>query len=76
MNKERRKQINDLYERLREINSELGTVREEEQEAYDNMPESIQESNQGDMAQETIAALEEAESEIESAMDCMSSAAE
>ncbi len=59
MNKLRRKRIAEaieLMERAREI---LETVAEEEQEAFDNMPESLQSSERGETMEENIYAIEE-----------------
>jgi len=42
-------------------------VRDEEQEAYDNMPESFQGGEKGEKAQECISAIEDAISSLEDA---------
>ena len=42
MNAARRKWIGNLYDRLDEIKTEIESVMEEEQEAYDNLPENFQ----------------------------------
>lgn len=47
MNKARRKVLSDLIERLGEILEALGTLSEEEQAAYDNLPESLQSGGRG-----------------------------
>lgn len=60
MNKIRRKEIAkaiELMELAREI---LESVRDEEQEAFDNMPESLQGSERGEAMEEYIYTLEEA----------------
>lgn len=54
MNKARRKALSDLIERLDEILEALGTLSEEEQAAYDNLPESLQSGERG-QAMETAA---------------------
>lgn len=59
MNKERRKRIEDLK-------SELETIRDEEQEYYDNMPENMQNGEKGDTAQSNVSSLEEAINNLES----------
>lgn len=59
MNKARRKELEkalDLIERGKDM---LEDIEAEEQEAFDNMPESLQESERGEHMQEIIDALEE-----------------
>ena len=67
MNKERRKrlerliaQLDIIREEIEEVRDEIFYIQEEEQESYDNMPESIQESDKGCTMQENIDELEEA----------------
>lgn len=58
MNKLRRKQIAeaiDLIEQAREI---LESVKDDEQEAFGNMPESLQSSERGEAMEEYIYTLE------------------
>ena len=59
MNKARRKEIEKaiaLIEQAREI---LEAVAEEEQEAFDNMPEGLQSSERGEYMEECIYNIEE-----------------
>lgn len=44
MNNKRRKEIEKLKSSLSEVKNKLQNLLDEEQEAFDNMPESIQES--------------------------------
>ncbi len=60
MNKQRRKAIGDIYDKLIDIQSDLESIRDEEQEAFDNLPESIQYSERGERMEEYISSLEEA----------------
>ena len=53
MNEERRK-------RLRAARDEIEAVKEEEQEAYDNLPESLQTGERGDAMENNISMLDEA----------------
>lgn len=61
--------INELIERFEEIKAEaidqLSEIRDEEQEAYDNLPESLQESERGENMQNCIDALEYFMSDLE-----------
>lgn len=58
MNKARRKWLEDIIGKLEEQKDELYQLYEEEQEAYDNMPESLQESERGQIASEFVDSLE------------------
>lgn len=66
MNEDRRKTLAKLQDRVNEIRSELETVISEEQEYYDNMPESFQSGEKGEKAQAAISAMEDAINELES----------
>ena len=60
MNKNRRNAISDIYDKLTDIQSDLECIRDEEQEAFDNLPESIQYSERGERMEEYISSLDEA----------------
>ena len=60
MNKNRRNAISDIYGKLIDIQSDHECIRDEEQEAFDNLPESIQYSERGERMEEYISSLEEA----------------
>lgn len=66
MNKTRRKQLEDLIEQLSEIKDSIEAVMEEEQEAFDNLPEGIQASERGEAMQENIDNLQTAADSLES----------
>jgi len=72
MNKQRRKDLDKVREYLEAANQPLADalgdlegIRDEEQEAFDNMPEGLQEADAGIRALEAIDALEEAISQVE-----------
>lgn len=58
MNAQRRKKLDEINGTLAEARAELETLRDEEQEYYDNMPESFQNGERGQKAQEAIDAME------------------
>lgn len=60
MNKARRKCIEDVQSRLEELKQEIEGILSGEQEAFDNMPESLQDCERGEAMQEAIEALESA----------------
>jgi flagellar biosynthesis chaperone FliJ len=68
MNAARRAAITEILVTLERAKSDLDTIRDEEQEYYDNMPESIQGGLKGDAAQEAISALENVISSLEDAV--------
>ena len=58
MNKQRRKWLEDIIGKLEEQKDELYNLQQEEQEAYDNMPENLQESERGQAVGECASDLE------------------
>lgn len=69
MNRERRQELLDVASSLAEAMDRLSEIREEEQEALDNMPEGLRCSNRGQSMQEAIDTMDEWGSEIESIKD-------
>ena len=69
MNKARREAISKVLDKLNEIGLDLSQVRDEEQEAYDNMPESLQNSEKGNMMEENIDVLDSAIYSLEEIYD-------
>ena len=74
MNNARRKQINAIVAKLQELNEEIENILGEEQDAFDSMPEGLQSSERGDMAQEAISQLESAS--LDDIISSLESAAE
>lgn len=60
MNAQGRKAIEKYMATLEVVKNNLENMRNEEEEKYDNMPECLQESEQGEAMQEVIEALETA----------------
>lgn len=85
MNKERRAAIAALIKsaesvkedfallagKIEGLKAEAESIRDEEQEYYDNMPESFQSGEKGQAAEEKISALDDAISEIETLIDTL-----
>jgi len=69
MNQSRRNQLRDIQQQLQDIYERLDILCNEEQEAYDNMPESIQDSARGDAAQSAIDILESVRDQVQEASD-------
>ena len=67
MNKLRRKQLSEIQDKMAELRDMIDMVLSEEQDAFDNLPESIQESERGEAMQAAIDAMESAMSSCEEA---------
>ena len=66
MNNERRKELDKAIAKLDDALALVEQVREDEQEARDNLPENMQDSERADLMDETIYELEEIEGELDS----------
>lgn len=69
MNKERRKSIERIVDKLNEIQADLTCVRNDEEEAYDNLPWGIQSSERGDAMHEAMDAMDDADGSLQEAID-------
>lgn len=76
MNADRRKRISTLISTIEQALSEIETLRDEEQDVYDNMPESIQGGEKGERAQAAADALGEAANDLESVKGNLETAGE
>lgn len=76
MNEKRRKLINGLVEKTRNLSLEVEKLKDEEQEYYDNMPEGLQNGEKGTAAYNAIESLNEAIGQLDEAADHLESAAE
>ena len=74
MNKLRRKNLEKLIESIEEIRADLETICEEEEEARDNIPESMQESEKYERADEACENLNSAIECFEELVDYIQSA--
>jgi hypothetical protein len=76
MNNPRRKALNKIKEQIEDLRMALEELLDEEQSAFDNMPESLQYSERGEKMEEGISALEDAVSNLEEATDNIDTAIE
>ncbi len=65
MNAQRRKKRDEAIEKLNEALAIIEEIKDEEDTAYENMPEGLQESERGEHLQENVDALESIYDEIE-----------
>ena len=82
MNQERRAKIEKLIDQvqtaafeMREFYNELTSLQEEEQEAFDNMPEGLQQAERGQSIEAISQALDQALSTLDDAINDVESAA-
>lgn len=74
MNNERRKRLAALSQQLAELKDEIQSVLDEEEEAFNNLPEGLQSGERGDAMQTDIASLDAAISALEEAGDQLTEA--
>ena len=65
MNKQRRKELEKAHELISQAMEIIESVRIEEQDALDNMPFSLQQSERGEQMQNYIDTLDELSSSLE-----------
>jgi len=71
MNNQRRKQLAEVIRSIEDARNLLETIKDEEQEAYDNMPESLQEGEKGSAMSEKIDSMESVFDDLERAVDSL-----
>ena len=71
MNNARRKAIEAVIDILTEQKEALEGIRDEEQECYDNLPESLQYAEKGEQMSENCDSLDTASSDLEDIIDLL-----
>lgn len=74
MNKARRKQLDEAISKLEDAKAIIDSVREEEQDAFDNMPENLQSTGRGEAMESAISNMEDAVNDIDSVIDYINEA--
>jgi len=74
MNKARRKRINSIIEQLENLKAQVDQLLEEEQEAYEALPESLQDGERGQAMQEATENLEGALGAFDEALEALQEA--
>ena len=74
MNKQRRKQIDAVRIKLTEIREKIDAIRDEEIEAMENLPESLQASDKGIIMQQVADLLEESGDDLATIDDTLGAA--
>ena len=65
MNKQRRSRLQKVIDQLEDLKAEVASICEEEQEAYDNMPEGLQDAERGQQIYENISNLEDRDGDFD-----------
>lgn len=76
MNKQQRKQIEAINAALCDLRSQIETLQSDEQDKYDNMPESIQGGDKGSKQEEVCGEIDSAADAITEVIDALERAAE
>lgn len=76
MNKQRRKELNEIINKLSELRDDLASLTSEEEECYDNMPENLQYSEKGEIIEAAVESLNDALDSIDNAIDSINEAIE
>lgn len=75
MNKVKRVRINKIVSELDLLLSKVEMLRDEEQYAFDNMPENLQDSSKGEILEEKIDQLDDATDYLSDAIESLKEAA-
>lgn len=75
MNKSRRDQIAKIKEALEELRGKIEDLQSEEQDAFDAMPESLQQSDRGQASEAAAEALQSAYDSADEAINYLEAAA-
>ena len=73
MNAARRKAISVIYDDLQSIKERIESIRDEEQEAHDNLPDSLQYGEKGEAMQESADTIDSAVSDIDQVLESLES---
>lgn len=69
MNKQRKQRFEEVVGSLEEAKDILGDIQQEEQEAFDNLPEGLQVSERGEKMQEYIDLMDDCNDKIDDVID-------
>lgn len=76
MNKARRGQIETVKSELEALSERIESIRDDEQDYFDNIPENLQDSERANMSEAAIDALDSAIDSISEAISSLEEAAE
>lgn len=67
MNNARRKKVAKAYDMIQDLVALLEEIRDEEQEAYANLPENLRDSEKGELMEDTVYRIESAIDDLDCA---------
>lgn len=76
MNNQRRKELKGIVAQLETLKDELETIQEQKEEAFENLPENLQLSMQGELMQEKAENISDAVFSLEECIDNITEAIE
>lgn len=76
MNKARRAELNRIINAIQELKNDLEVVHDEEEDAMDNMPESLQDSDRYYAMEEAVDSMDDALDELDEVIEFLESAME
>lgn len=76
MNKLRRKSLQEIFDKLSDLREEIESIKDEEDESRENMPENLQGSERYEQSETASYSMDEAMEYISSACDSIESAME
>ena len=71
MNKNRRKRIQEIIDKIVDAADNLDVIKDEEQEVFDNMPENFQCAERGEAIQECVDDLDDAVSGLQDVIETL-----
>tara|TARA_R100000808_G_scaffold22080_1_gene47892 strand:+ start:53 stop:301 length:249 start_codon:yes stop_codon:yes gene_type:complete len=71
MNNARRKKIKKICKQLAELETQIREIEKEEQDAFDNLPESLADTERGDQMQEFLEILDQAAGQLEESQETL-----
>lgn len=74
MNRPRRNKISAIISSIEDLKAQVEALQNEEQETFDNMPENLQQSERGQMAESAANNLECAANDLENVIDQLNEA--
>lgn len=69
MNNQRRKELKEIANQFESLKEELITIQEQEEDAFENLPESLQLSMQGELMQEKAENISDAVFSLDECID-------
>jgi len=76
MNKENRKELEKAISLIEDAKQIIESIKDDEQDKFDNLPEGLQQSERGEKFEENVSVLDDALSQLEEAIDNISTATE